>query len=525
MRRLLFPISGTFTFPAYLRPDADDIDGGWTTEGGTSDLYASIEETVPLDADFIRSSDQPANDMCKIRLSNPAGAPKTPMSVRYRAAKSADATGVMTMRVRLLQGTTEIARWDEPDLPTAFTTVERQLSNEQFASITDFNDLYVDLLANYVAPPAHPPNTILPGPAGFSGAYLNVKDYGALGNGVANDQTAIQNAMNAANAQGRGLWFPAGTYLHSGNLNMTSIHVNGDGYNSTNIRSTSATGSTAIQMYGTSPKLSNVTVSTTWSGGRLSAGWQTAVFIDLANGYHVDHVYVLGSPSAGIMSYGAINGKITNCTVRNTLADAIHHTNNAHDDLVDRCFIENAGDDGIAVVSYSGQLCQNITVTNNVVLNNQFGRMLTVIGGRYVTQDNNFCNGNPVYAGLLWATEPAYSTPGVSDVECRNSTFYNAGSNTSGHGVGMCSAPSGYAQVNNRLVVRNCIFGLTGGRTGPGLKIDGPNNQNVQFINYQLIGCSLVSGSGLITNQPWTSGPVGYTPVKCGVDNAFHHNL
>ena len=49
---------------------------------------------------------------------------------------------------------------------------------------------------------------------------FNVKDYGAVGNGVANDTTAIQNAINAAkaaSAPGGGpyrvpVYFPAGYY-------------------------------------------------------------------------------------------------------------------------------------------------------------------------------------------------------------------------------------------------------------------------------------------------------------------------
>ena len=49
--------------------------------------------------------------------------------------------------------------------------------------------------------------------------FTNVKDaaYGALGNGSANDTAAIQAAIDAASAAGGGIvWFPAGTYNHTG---------------------------------------------------------------------------------------------------------------------------------------------------------------------------------------------------------------------------------------------------------------------------------------------------------------------
>ena len=48
----------------------------------------------------------------------------------------------------------------------------------------------------------------------ISGAPYNVKDYGALGNGVADDTAAINLAISAANTAGGGVvYVPAGTYL------------------------------------------------------------------------------------------------------------------------------------------------------------------------------------------------------------------------------------------------------------------------------------------------------------------------
>lgn len=46
---------------------------------------------------------------------------------------------------------------------------------------------------------------------------FNVKTQGgATGNGTTNDTAAIQNTLNAANATGRGVYFPAGTYIVNG---------------------------------------------------------------------------------------------------------------------------------------------------------------------------------------------------------------------------------------------------------------------------------------------------------------------
>lgn len=70
--------------------------------------------------------------------------------------------------------------------------------------------------------------------------FYNVKDYGAVGNGSTNDTTAIQNCINAAtSANGRAVYFPAGTYLVTG-LNITGRYLLfGDGDKQTIIKSTS----------------------------------------------------------------------------------------------------------------------------------------------------------------------------------------------------------------------------------------------------------------------------------------------
>lgn len=60
---------------------------------------------------------------------------------------------------------------------------------------------------------------------------VNVKDFGAVGDGVANDTSAIQAAINYAVPINKPIYFPSGTYLYSSitGLNQNNITIIGDG--------------------------------------------------------------------------------------------------------------------------------------------------------------------------------------------------------------------------------------------------------------------------------------------------------
>lgn len=61
--------------------------------------------------------------------------------------------------------------------------------------------------------------------------FVSVKDFGAVGDGVTNDSTAIQAALTAG--AGRAVYFPGGTYLISATLTVPAdTMVTGDGYGS-----------------------------------------------------------------------------------------------------------------------------------------------------------------------------------------------------------------------------------------------------------------------------------------------------
>jgi hypothetical protein len=132
----------------FLSPDADSIDGGWTNEADGTILSPSIDEMISDDSDFIKSSQNPAADICKISLSDPTVTPAAPFAIMYRYKKVG--TDQIDLTVRLLQGTTQIAAWSHPNIGTGFLNAEQLLTNPEFATITDFNNLFVEFNANKV---------------------------------------------------------------------------------------------------------------------------------------------------------------------------------------------------------------------------------------------------------------------------------------------------------------------------------------------------------------------------------------
>jgi len=100
----------------------------------------------------------------------------------------------------------------------------------------------------------------------ITGAPVNVKDYGAIGDGTTNDATAIQAAITAAQANFSGVFLPAGNY-YCGSTGLTisaSIHLFGE--NGAALSFAAGFSGAAITINSTYVKLSDFVVSAPYSG-------------------------------------------------------------------------------------------------------------------------------------------------------------------------------------------------------------------------------------------------------------------
>jgi hypothetical protein len=126
-------------------PGSDVTDGGWTTNVGGTNLSPAIDEEPPSDADYIQSSQAPSGDIVEVKyvgVIDPQSL--TGHVIRYRI-RGDNGTKVT---VAFVCGTTIIKQWIHDPAPLAFTEFDQTLSQGEAASIADYSDLRLRLIAS-----------------------------------------------------------------------------------------------------------------------------------------------------------------------------------------------------------------------------------------------------------------------------------------------------------------------------------------------------------------------------------------
>ncbi|WP_034157066.1 glycosyl hydrolase family 28-related protein [Sphingomonas sp. ERG5] len=288
---------------------------------------------------------------------------------------------------------------------------------------------------------------------------ISVLNYGAVGNGIADDTTAIRNAIAAVGATGGMVSFPAGTYKISGTLTISSANVTlvGEGIGATRIVSTSTTGD-LIKFFAT-PSFTGGGVKdmTLDFSGTATAG--AAIRIDGQRLISLENLWIL-RPFQGVV----LEGDNRTCRLRNV--DISDHLGNA--------FTVNGG---------GNQYFDNCTTYNNVAGGGTAAFLVTQAEGVWLDK----CVSQRASYGLR--VTPAASQY-VLDLWIDACDFDSSISD----GVVFDSGASG------RITTVNWNGSRIGFGNARGLVIDGSHTQNLQFSNLRSeknLGHGMVIGNVL----------------------------
>jgi len=226
---------------------------------------------------------------------------------------------------------------------------------------------------------------------------INVKDYGAVGNGSTDDKLAIQNAINAVPSGGGVVYFPSGTYRITGKLTLSDTQNciilegcgadtghNGEGstiyqYDGVNTEFIEINGADNITIRhllfrgGTFWDSNNANLGTTGGNGAITA-YRTS---NGGIGHLFEHLRFLGiTQSIGVYGCGQ-------CTIRNIIIQQVPNTDagdcikldNNGNNRIDQVRIDGCIVDGSP---YPGQASPNYTINTNVRGLGLYNEMVTI---------------------------------------------------------------------------------------------------------------------------------------------------
>lgn len=343
---------------------------------------------------------------------------------------------------------------------------------------------------------------------------VSVKDFGAVGDGVADDTAAIQAAIAAS--YGKTVRIPKGQYKLSASLTITAgIAIEGEGWDSVLVVDAAATRFIPILSQNNSTGVVGLSISNlaiNGSGkGQLDAG-----LIQLNNvvGFSLDHLRVFngGTPneanpsgvngisvSAGSLGGIASEGSITSCLVEQTTKGGINWTTEAVNGFIAGNIVRNCTGNGLTPgIQVNGGY--NVKVIGNSVYGCQGAGIIIGTSGGTGTERS------PRYA--IFADNHSYNN-GLSGFEWVNGTSVYFGrviiANNHSYSNGQSGEGSGFLIQNdaNAIVTGNYAylnrshgFSLSGGTYSADISLLNNKAENNNQANLSTGSGFYVAGTG-----------------------------
>jgi len=260
--------------------------------------------------------------------------------------------------------------------------------------------------------------------------------FGAVGDGVANDQAALEAAIAALPPDGGILYLPAGkTFRKTGLLTITKHHVK--------VWAPDGQATLLGSIQGQQRHQSTICSHTVGCGffgvrftsdavARFDAAEDNQVTLIAASDSELVGCEVDNSAATGFFVYQAsLRTFVQGNSVHHTWADTIHFTDGSRTAWVwdNQLYNQgaNRGDDGIACVTYgpTSAKCGDMEWWHNEHLGGAWGRGYSVIGGDHISIHHNFAR-ETAGAGVIVASEPSYDSATSTDIDIHDNAIFRA---------------------------------------------------------------------------------------------------
>lgn len=340
---------------------------------------------------------------------------------------------------------------------------------------------------------------------------ISITDRGAIANAATNNIAAIRNAISAAALTGhKTVWIPPGTYGYSGVISVpAAVTLMGAGLTSV-LHALDPT-NRCVRMFGNGPVVKQFKLTGNFTGVRTAPWEHVGVVPDGCTNFLVENIFVDGGDAAGMQTaHQPSFGTVRSCTSRNTKADSYHFENGPHHILIELCYAENSGDDGIASITYetSPATARNIEARYNRINGVVAGRAFSMVGSQDIYYHHNRIDSCTPAAGCYIAQENSFVTLGNTNCRFEFNTMVDCGNVGAGHAAIMIFSDGAHPNTNI-TILRNSIT-PNGGRNG--IRTFGPQtgvqltsnritNAGTDYVNTNTAGVATVL---------WTNESVGH---------------
>lgn len=190
----------------------------------------------------------------------------------------------------------------------------------------------------------------VPGPITMPAGFVSVTEFGATANDASDDHGAFVAAIKAANAQGKGVWIPAGTFVVGGPLEVSNVTVRGAGMWYSNLVGVDDyLPKRRLAIYGAG---SNIALSDFALTGKVNyrndSEPNDGIGGSFGTGSSIRNIWVEHT-KAGAWLVNSEGLVVEGCRFRNTIADGINLCLGMRNTVVRNCTARGTGDDCFAM--------------------------------------------------------------------------------------------------------------------------------------------------------------------------------